>query len=362
VEVGAIVIVEAESPGVDRSAEFEGSDLACRFADGPLCFLDLLGESVLERKIEQFLAAQLRATTLLVHTNLLPSMPSFRHEMPYLNVEVTNEIWPLIAQVLKTYSENGIRCAFIANTTAYAEADFTDMFEFHSHAERSVTRASDGEGPLDLWVVDCETEGQKSGAALKAALTDPAFLPASYFVREYVRRFTHPRDCRQLVTDALLSRCAFRPLGQQIRPGVWADEGTQIRRGARIVGPAYLGRHCLIGESALITRYSNVESGSYIDYGTAIEDSSVLSNTYVGMWLDVRHSVAHANKLLHLERSVMIEISDPTLLRSNPLPGKISRRPLVDVPETWRARRSLAGTEIYRNKVRPVNTTTEFES
>jgi carbonic anhydrase/acetyltransferase-like protein (isoleucine patch superfamily) len=361
VEVGAIVIVETGSGGGDRPSDFRDQSIAARLADGPLPFVDLLGQSVLERNIELFLAAKPRATSLVVQARALPELPIFRRSFPDLNVRVTDEIWPAVAQTLKSYSEDGIRCAFIAKPSAYLEPEMPDMVEFHSEGDRSVTRASDRDGPLDFWVADCETEGQKNGAALKLALTDPDFLPASYFVRQYVKRIDEPEDCRQLVTDALLSRSSMRPFGQQIRPGVWADEDVQIRRGARIVGPAYLGRQCVIGESALITRCSNIETCSFVDYGTAIEDSSVLPNTYVGMWLDVRHSVLNANKLLSLERGVMVEISDPNLLRSNVVGGKINRRPFVE-PETLRAKRSLADSQSYRTNVQPVKTTTEFES
>lgn len=361
VEVGAIVIVEAGNGGGDTPTDFQENSTAARFANGPLSFLDLLGQSILERNIEFFLAANPRAISLVIHTRVLPEVPAFRHPFSGLTVQVTDEIWPAVALTLKNYSEDGIRCAFIAKPSVYLEAEMSDMVEFHSEGERSVTRACDGDGPLDFWVADCETEGQKNGAALKLALTDPDFLPASYFVRQYVKRIHGPQDCRQLVTDALLSRCSMRPFGRQVRPGVWVDEGVQIRRGARIVGPAYLGRQCVIGESALITRCSNIENCSFVDYGTAIEDSSVLPNTYVGMWLDVRHSVLNANKLLSLERGVMVEISDPNLLRSNVVNGKINRRPFVE-PETLRVNRSLADSKNHRSNVQSVNTSTEFES
>lgn len=360
-DVGAIVIVEAESGGVDGSPDLSVQNVPAGLADGPLSFLDLLGQSMLERTVEYFSAAQAKATSLLVDKGMLPCLPGFRSPIASLTVRVAEDVWAAVAQILKGYSDDGIRCAFLAKASAYVEADLSDLLEFHSEGDRSVTRACDGEGLLDLWMVDCETEGQKNGAALKSALTDPDFLPASYFVRRYVKRIRQVRDCRQLVTDALLSRCGIRPFGSQIRPGVWSDESVDVRRGARIVGPAYLGKSSVIGEGALVTRCSNIESGSFIDYGTAIEDSSVLSNTYVGMWLDVRHSVIQANKLLNLEREVLVEISDPTLLRSNPVPGKTSSRPLV-VPDTSQARRSLAASETYRKNVQPVKTSTEFES
>jgi NDP-sugar pyrophosphorylase family protein len=114
-----------------------------------------------------------------------------------------------------------------------------------------------------------------------------------------------------------LGRCHLRPSGQQILPGVWAEEAVEIGRGARIVAPAYLGSGSTIRENTLITRVSNIESRPSIDDGTAMEDTSVLADTYVGIWLDVRRAVVQRNKLLHLKRNLVIEIADPSLIRSN---------------------------------------------
>lgn len=111
-------------------------------------------------------------------------------------------------------------------------------------------------------------------------------------------------------------------MGEQVRPGIWADDGVEIQKGARIVAPAYLGRRCTIGKTALVTRFSNIERDSHIDYGTVIENSSILPNTYIGVWLDVRHSVVHGNKLLNLERDVLVEVCDSRLLRCNGTVGR----------------------------------------
>jgi hypothetical protein len=66
----------------------------------------------------------------------------------------------------------------------------------------------------------------------------------------------------------------------------------------------------------LITRFSSIEKNSFVDYGTVVEDSSILANTHVGIWLDVCHSVASESKLFNLERNVILEISDPSIMRA----------------------------------------------
>ncbi len=124
------------------------------------------------------------------------------------------------------------------------------------------------------------------------------------------RPLSRARDLRRLVVDALQGRCQLSPKGREIKPRVWVDDGAQLHRRARVVAPAYIGRASSVREDTLITRFSNVESFCEVDYGTAIEDSSVLSNSYVGIWLDVSHAVVCGSKLLNLSRNATLNLAD----------------------------------------------------
>ena len=99
-------------------------------------------------------------------------------------------------------------------------------------------------------------------------------------------------------------------------------EGVHVEKGARIVAPAFIGTGVTISEQCLVTRCSNVERNSYVDYGTAIEDTSVLPSTYVGIGLDVSHSIVDGGSLLNLDRGVALKIGDPSVIRQHkPLAG-----------------------------------------
>ena len=115
----------------------------------------------------------------------------------------------------------------------------------------------------------------------------------------------------------LARKCKARPRGTETRPGIWMDEGVQVARGARIVAPAYIGREVRIADDCLITRCSNVESWSQVDFGTAIEDTSILTNTYVGIGLDLSQSIVDGDQLLNLRHEVRLHISDPVVLKKN---------------------------------------------
>ena len=108
----------------------------------------------------------------------------------------------------------------------------------------------------------------------------------------------------------------MRPAGTEVKPGVWVDEGAQVHKRARIVAPAYIGRGSKIRQDTVITRCSSVEKACYVDCGTVIEDSTILSDTHIGISMDVCHAVVNGNRLLNLERDVVIEISDPGVMRS----------------------------------------------
>jgi len=153
---------------------------------------------------------------------------------------------------------------------------------------------------------------------------------AVYNSQAYVNRLESPRDLRRLVLDGFQSRCLLRPEGVETRPGIWICEGAQIERSARLVAPAFIGRNVQISDECLITRGSNVESSSHIDFGTAVENSSILANSYVGIGLDLTHSIVDGRNLFNLQHNVSLEITDPVVLRENSARAR-SRQSWTDV-------------------------------
>jgi NDP-sugar pyrophosphorylase family protein len=328
VGVGAIVLIEQVDCGShsDHSPRPNSQIHAARlFAGESLACADLLGRPLVERTIELFTCANAAAITVL-SVGGVSRKPLLRGSFDTVKFRVADEIRTGIAAVLKEYAENGITHALIIKSSSYTEANLIDLLDFHRETHASITRAADSEGPLDLWVVDCDARVLETISAPGTETAEFLATSNSYFVKEYVKRMFHPRDFRQLVDDAFHSRCQLRPSGQEIRPKVWAEDGVQVHRGARIVAPTFLGCGTVVRENTLITRFSNIERFSYIDYGTAIEDASILPNTYIGIWLDVRNAVVHGNKLLNLKRDVLIEMFDPILFRANLPEGNNTRQ------------------------------------
>jgi hypothetical protein len=296
----AIVIVapeirEEEGSIVAREASSEASPAVTRARHRtPLVCVEVLGRSVVARLLDEFRRAGFESATQIDRRSL-------------------EEAWGAATEQLLTSKASGAKAIVVVRANAYIDLDLKDALQFHREQGHVVTRAFDQEGPLDLWVVD--PSGIQLGADNLSALS--AASPARYFVRGYVNRLKAQADLRRLAVDGLTSRCRLRPQGSESRPGLWIDEGAQVHRDARIVAPAFIGSAARISEQCLITRCSSIESNCHIDYGTVVEDSSILSNSYVGIGLDISHSIVDGNNLLNLERGVTLEIADPCVIRQN---------------------------------------------
>jgi NDP-sugar pyrophosphorylase family protein len=316
VVLGAIIIVGAESKAHAAGASspaFERSRTEPLFP-APIACAEVLGRSLVERVVERF-SDDVETISVLVDAKISHLLDPFRRSFDRLEVQVADDLELAVAATLEQYAENGVDYAFVTDANTYAECDLVDLLWFHRGTRQPVTQTLDRGGNLNLWVASC-AKAREIGPSFRVPQGEGA-RSSSYFISGYVNRIAHPRDIRGLVEDVLRGRCEMRPAGSQVRPGVWVDDGAHLHKRARIVAPVYVGREAVIREDTVITRCSNVESYCYIDYGTVIEDSSILANSYVGIWLDMSHSVVHGNRLWNLTRNVALEISDGSMIRQN---------------------------------------------
>ena len=84
-----------------------------------------------------------------------------------------------------------------------------------------------------------------------------------------------------------------------------------------------------------------------MERGTLVNDSSILSGTYVGVCLDLAHAVVHQNRLMDIERNVGIEMADSLVGATS-----ASRKNLV--PGLWATVANKSGDSLrgVRSKVR----------
>lgn len=300
--VGAVAIV-GSNEGVGAGTRLSPSK--ARVEHGSLACVELLGRTVLGRTIEELLRGRIDSV------DVVASSPFTSAVMGHDKVRffTATDVWRKASEQAAGFNAEAV---LIVHLGAYVEFDPADLLQFHRDQGKPITRAWTDDGSLDLWVINPEILQENND--LRGFCFEPAD-PARYFVPGYVNRLESAGDLRQLIGDAFKARCQLRPQGVEVKPGIWMGHGAEVERTARLVAPAFIGRNSRIADQCLITRGSNVESDSQVDYGTVIEDSTVLSNTYVGIGLDLSHSIVEGDNLLHLQHGVRLKISDPVVLR-----------------------------------------------
>lgn len=300
--VGAIVVVESRGESAEPAAQRPMQPMPNQH--GSLASVELLGRSVLDRTLDRLRAAGI--ISVLVARIAEPVGATLA-----ASVAVPRTPWLQATNAIIQMRQQRLDAVLIIALGAYLEFSPADLVQFQRQQSAPVVQGCDEMGKLPIWLVALDS--MPEDAELKSYLNtaSPVLSP----LEGYVNRLEDLHDLRSLAVDGLTSRCGCKPVAVEVRPGVWMAQGAQVERGARIVAPAFIGRAAKVAEQCLITRCSNLENHSQIDYGTVIEDSSVLADTYVGIGLDLCHSVVDGGKLANLRHDVTLDISDPAILR-----------------------------------------------
>lgn len=303
-------------------------------SQSPFGHVEVLGASVNRRIVDGLRRGGIE------NVSFLSTSASAHGDLTWVRQEYVpaKDLWSDAMDEFAKCRDEGEDSVLIMGTGAYIEFNVAEAFQFHAESRRGIVQAFDDQGALDLWIANPELlpESDDLFSALYAA------NPTPFPVKGYVNRLESPHELRRLVVDGLTSRSNFQPQGFQVRPGVWMGEGVHVERGARIVAPAFIGSGATISEQCLVTRCSNIERNSYIDYGTAIEDTSVLPSTYVGIGLDVSHSIVDGESLLNLDRGVALQIGDPSVIRQH--------KPVTGDRRLWASLQSESARSIGRDR------------
>ena len=317
---GAIVVVAPPPAWFDGGrASAAGAKPARGVAGIPSACLEALGQSPLERVLGRLLRGGVQPVAVIAERSVpaLAPRPEFTF-VKFRPVLHAQDAWSSAEQIYGEYAGSGVEAVLVLRLGAYVEFNPAELLRRHRDNAGGVTRIYDARGPLDVWCVDVRPT--PVGNALRAAMGSASARPrAPYLARGYVNDLNDAHDFRRFVIDGLLSRCALRPGGREIRPGVWVEETAQVHRRARVVAPAYIGSHARVRAASLITRFSNLERACQVDCGTVVEDASILPGTYLGPGLDVSHAVVYGSHLVDLRRNLALEIHDSKLIAGAPL-------------------------------------------
>jgi NDP-sugar pyrophosphorylase family protein len=88
-------------------------------------------------------------------------------------------------------------------------------------------------------------------------------------------------ELRNSILDAVVGRVRIEIPGEEIAPGVWAEEGCTIAPSAVIEGPVVLGRNVVIEEGAVIRGPAAIGADSRVGRDAAIRSSALLPGVSV---------------------------------------------------------------------------------
>jgi len=311
-DVAAILIV---SDGKLGTAEDDAGTRRGTFADVPLPLLDVLGRSPAAHTVGRLRRCGGQSAAI-VFERRFRRVPALQGSWPENTTLVEAETGTLSRAAEDTfveYSRRGADYVFIIKMGCYAEIDYSDLLRYHLTHHQHVTFVEKTGEPLNIAVANADR--RNDFAFLLRHDFSMTRMPSSpYRFAGYMNPLVGPADLRNLGRDGLLLRCELRPLGAEVKPGIWIGKHATIRSSARILAPAFIGEHAKVHANALITRCSSVERCAEIDFGTVVEDSSVLPHTRVGAGLDVNHGVVGFHHFAHLRRNVVVEISDSALV------------------------------------------------
>jgi len=248
----------------------------------------------------------------VARTTAVPQSPGFRQ----LSAPPTGDgPFPAWERAIARAVQQGARNILLLRANEYVELDFSELIRVHTERGAALTQVctEDG-GPLDIVIVDAEKLRMSNDESFRARLTALSQRKQRFYYQGYVNRLQKPADYMGLIQDALCNRCKLRPVGTEIKSGIWMGGGARIDDSCVVIGPCFIGAETRVGACCTVGSGSAIERGCDVDSGTAIEHSWILSGTYVGVGLNVRHSIVRNSKMFHLDRRTEVTVSDRRLI------------------------------------------------
>ena len=309
-QIAAILTVSAdESPR--RAFSFVGRTTPD--VKGSFAKMDILGANLLDRTIEKLRRLGIRPPKVLSGRNVSD------HVLPSRSTRSGSFIdsWE---EAITDYVNAGAEKILLVRVGAYSEVDYRELIRFHRETESPLSHVYCGETSLDIAVVNAALL-RNTDDLVRRALSHLIPQQKRFRYEGYVNRLRNREDLHRLMQDGLSGRCDVRPVGAEVRPGVWCGRGAELDSAAAINGLAFIGAGSKLAAGCRIEGVSSIERNCEVDCGTVIDNSLVLPETYVGMALDVRNSIVGSEKIFNLDRNVEVKVSDARLIGRTTNPG-----------------------------------------
>lgn len=286
------------------------SQAAGTFSPVSPALVEILGEPVLHRMIESLRRSNVDPVFVVADERFRthPAIRTLSRERIHVLTASENNLCGRLETAVKRCGEAGADSVVVMEAGPYVELDVADLVHAHQSNRGRATLVHDSEGPLPIVMVS-SNDGEFAASLLGKRLLFPE-ATTRYCHNAYVNRLRSARDFRLLAQDSLEHRCRIRPNGDEIAPGVWVANSARIHASARVIGPAYVGPNSRLRAGTVVSDCSTVERDCIVERGSVVADSSILSGTYLGACLDLRHSMVWQNNFVDLERNVEIRMLD----------------------------------------------------
>lgn len=104
--------------------------------------------------------------------------------------------------------------------------------------------------------------------------------------------------------DCLTGKVAVTIPGNQVAPGIWVGENSELPAGTTVNGPVLIGDNCRIGAGAVIDAYTVVGNGGIIQDQATVKRSVLWDNVFIGTRSAVRGAVAGSRVKINANASV----------------------------------------------------------
>lgn len=299
-----------------RAIIIAGADDASSVGNVPLTFFPVLGQVPLRLMAENLLQSGCDTVTVL-HTEAMPVELQPELRLDRVAVKQVSDVWRAAEEEFSGAAQGGTELVLVLRASHYMEVDVDALLQFHLDKQARVSRVQHASGALPFFVISASR--RNDAAALFRSQMEKSRHPLVEFESAaYAIGLNDPAAMRQLALDSFELKTAMRPVGREVRPGIWVADGARIDKGARLVAPCYVGAQSRIRASAVLTRGTSVEHHSEIDCGSVVENSTVLPCSYIGVGLDVSHSVLRFDQLANIRRKVTLTVPDAHFARALP--------------------------------------------
>jgi hypothetical protein len=166
-----------------------------------------------------------------------------------------------------------------------------------------------------------ELTREEAVAQFASCATDPVTSVENVFTIDHLPGFPkfHLFDDHAALFAALTARLnkvtvADRIGLREIEPGIWIGLRSRIDKSARLHAPCWIGEHVWIGPDTEVGPMAVLEDRALVDRGAWVEQSYVGSDTYVGEFVEMRHSLAWGPHLINWQNGSCLLVPDDFLL------------------------------------------------